>query len=47
VVATTLLSQAEERAFWESPENVRTDYVDWNKAKLVTFPKLRTSTEAK
>lgn len=38
-------NQAEERAFWESPENDSTDYVDWSKAKLVAFPKLRPSTE--
>jgi hypothetical protein len=38
-------SEAEERAFWESPENDSMEYVDWSKAKLVTFPKLRPSTE--
>jgi len=38
-------SEAEERAFWESPKNDSTEYVDWSKAKLVTFPKLRPSTE--
>lgn len=38
-------NEAEERAFWESPENDSTDYVDWSNAKLVTFPKLRPSTE--
>jgi len=38
-------SEAEERAFWESPGNDSTEYVDWSKAKLVTFPKLRPSTE--
>lgn len=38
-------SEAEERAFWESPKNDSTDYVDWSKAKVVTFPKLRPSTE--
>jgi len=38
-------SEAEERAFWESPKSDSTDYVDWSKAKLVTFPKLRPSTE--
>ena len=38
-------SEADERAFWESPKNDSTEYVDWSKAKLVTFPKLRTSTE--
>lgn len=38
-------SEAEERAFWESPKNDSTEYVDWTKAKLVTFSKLRPSTE--
>jgi predicted DNA binding CopG/RHH family protein len=38
-------NEAEERAFWESPGNDSTEYVDWSKAKLVTFPKLHPSTE--
>jgi predicted DNA binding CopG/RHH family protein len=38
-------AEAEERAFWESPRNDSTEYVDWSNAKLVTFPKLRPSTE--
>jgi predicted DNA binding CopG/RHH family protein len=38
-------SEAEERSFWESPKNDSTEYVDWSKAKLVSFPKLRPSTE--
>ncbi len=38
-------SEAEERAFWESPGNDSTQYVDWSKARLVTLPKLRPSTE--
>jgi len=38
-------NEAEERAFWESPENDSAEYVDWSKAKLVTFSKLRRSTE--
>jgi hypothetical protein len=38
-----LPSEVEERSFWESPENDSTEYVDWSKAKLTTFPKLRTS----
>jgi predicted DNA binding CopG/RHH family protein len=37
--------EADERAFWESPENDSTEYVDWSKAKLVTFPRLKPSTE--
>ena len=38
-------NEVEERAFWESPKNDSTDYVDWSKARLATFPKLRPSTE--
>jgi predicted DNA binding CopG/RHH family protein len=38
-------NEAAERAFWESPRNDSADYVDWSKAKLATFPKLRPSTE--
>lgn len=38
-------SEAEERAFWESPGNDSTEYVDWSKARLAAFPKLRPSTE--
>jgi predicted DNA binding CopG/RHH family protein len=37
--------EADERTFWESPKNDSTEYVDWTKAKLATFPKLRPSTE--
>ena len=29
-------SEAEERAFWEKHDS--TDYVDWSKAKRVSFP---------
>ena len=38
-------SEAEERAFWELPGNNSADYVDWGKARLATFPKLKPSTE--
>jgi hypothetical protein len=38
-------NEAEERAFRESPKNDSTEYVNWSKAKLVSFPKLRPSTE--
>jgi predicted DNA binding CopG/RHH family protein len=38
-------NEAEERLFWESPKNDSTEYVDWSKGKLVSFPKLRPSTE--
>lgn len=30
-------SEAKERAFWESPKNDSTEYVDWSKAKLVGY----------
>jgi hypothetical protein len=39
------VNEAEERAFWEGPKNDSTEYVDWSQAKLVSFPKLRPSTE--
>ena len=38
-------SEAKQRAFWESPSNDSTKYVDWSKAQLSTFPKLSPSTE--
>jgi predicted DNA binding CopG/RHH family protein len=38
-------NEAEERAFWESPKNDSTEYIDWSKAKLTVFPKLKPSTE--
>ncbi len=38
-------SEAEERVFWESPENDSTEYVDWDLAKLATYPRLKPSTE--
>lgn len=38
-------NEAEERAFWESSKNDSTEYADWSKAKLASFPKLRPSTE--
>ncbi len=38
-------SEAEERAFWESARNDSTGYVDWSKAKVATFPRLKPSTE--
>ena len=39
-------NEAAERAFWESPKNDSTEYVDWSKAKLAVFPKLKPSTES-
>src|ERR1700682_3845875 len=38
-------NETEESAFWESPKNDSTEYVDWSKARLVSFPKLHPSTE--
>jgi predicted DNA binding CopG/RHH family protein len=38
-------TEKEERAFWENPSNDTTDYFDWSKAQLVTFPNLRPSTK--
>ncbi len=39
-------NEAAERAFWESPQSDSTEYVDWSKAKLAVFPKLKPSTES-
>ena len=39
-------SEAEERAFWESPENDSTDYIDWSQAQRATFPNLKPTTQA-
>lgn len=36
-------SEAEEREFWETHDT--TEYVDWSKAELVTFPRLKPSTQ--
>jgi predicted DNA binding CopG/RHH family protein len=35
-------SEAEERAFWETHDS--TDYVDWPKSVLATFPNLKPTT---
>ncbi len=40
---TAFRSEDEERAFWESHSSA--DYVDWGKAKSVTFPNLQPSTK--
>lgn len=37
-------TEAEEGAFWRNADS--TEYVDWSKARRVTFPKLRRSTTA-
>ena len=36
-------SEAEERQFWATHDS--TDYVDWSRARKVTFPNLKPSTE--
>jgi len=36
-------SEAAERRFWETHDS--TEYVDWSKARRVTFPNLKPSTE--
>lgn len=36
-------NEAEERAFWES--NDSSDFVDWSKARLMSFPSLKPSTK--
>ncbi len=37
-------SEEEERSFWESRDS--SDFVDWNQAKRVRFPRLKPSTQA-
>jgi len=36
-------NEAEERTFWES--NDSSEYIDWSKAKIGNFPRLKPSTE--
>lgn len=36
-------TEAEERVFWESHDS--SDYIDWNKARPVTFPNIKPSTK--
>ncbi len=36
-------SEQEEREFWETHDS--TEYLDWSKAKKVTFPNLKKSTK--
>lgn len=38
-------SEAEERAFWESSGNDSTKYIDWDRARTVSFPNLKPSTK--
>ena len=37
-------SEAEERAFWESPDNDSTEYFDSSKSVRAVFPNLKTTT---
>lgn len=37
----TFTNEEKEREFWETADS--TDYVDWSKAEVVPFPKLRPS----
>ena len=36
-------NEAEEREFWS--KNDSTEFIDWNKSKLVSFPNLKPSTK--
>jgi predicted DNA binding CopG/RHH family protein len=36
---------AQERAFWESPDNDSTAHVDWSTSEVVAFPNLHPSTK--
>jgi predicted DNA binding CopG/RHH family protein len=38
-------TEQEERNFWETKAMDSTEYVDWSKGSLVTFPNLRPSTK--
>ena len=40
----TFADEAEEREFWMTHDT--TDYVDWSKAKRVTFPNLKLTTQS-
>ncbi len=38
-------SESAERAFWQSPGNDSTEYVDWSQAQVTNFHNLRPSTQ--
>ena len=40
----TFKSEAAERAFWEKHDS--SEYVDWSKAKRVSFPHLKPTTQS-
>ncbi|MGA1376435.1 MAG: CopG family antitoxin [Steroidobacteraceae bacterium] len=37
-------TEADERAFWESPERNSAEFIDWSQAKRVVFPNLKRPT---
>ena len=37
-------TEAEERAFWETHDSA--EYIDWSKAKRVSFPNLKPTTQS-
>ena len=39
-------SEAAERTFWSAPGRDSTEFVDWGKARLARFPKIKLSTQA-
>jgi predicted DNA binding CopG/RHH family protein len=39
-------SEDDERAFWGAPGRDSTQYLDWSKARLARFPKIKLSTQA-
>jgi predicted DNA binding CopG/RHH family protein len=39
-------SEEEERAFWGAPGRDSTQYLDWSKARVARFPKIKLSTQA-
>jgi len=39
-------SEAEERAFWQAPDRDSTNYLDWSKARVARFPKVKLTTQA-
>jgi predicted DNA binding CopG/RHH family protein len=39
-------SEEDERAFWGAPGRDSTEYLDWSKARLARFPKIKLSTQA-
>ena len=44
--APELISEEAARAFWGAPGRDSTQFLDWTKARLARFPKVRVSTRA-